>query len=140
LKIQFFVLHCKIICILKRGNQSYRYRTVLCAVCCRTFKNNWQFKCNKQSYDKKEVGNLNSWEVKVEKDDKMVISLLGEFEKVRRILCHVLGTGLEKTRVFKKNNQPSGFFWVFLVFFWVFWVFFGFYCPEERVLGFFSVS
>jgi hypothetical protein len=47
-------------------------------------------KCNKQSYDKKEVGKLDSWEVKVEKDDKMVISLLGEFEKVRMIL-NVLG-------------------------------------------------
>jgi hypothetical protein len=58
------------------------------------FKKKWHLKCNKQLYDKKEVGNLDSWEVKVEKDDKMVISLLGEFEKVRRIpvlLCHVLG-------------------------------------------------
>jgi hypothetical protein len=34
--------------------------------------------------------------------------------------------GLEKTRVFKKKTQPSGFFGVF----WVFWFFFGF-------LGFF---
>jgi hypothetical protein len=33
----------------------------------------------------------------------------------------------------KKKTSPVGFFW----FFWVFWSFF---CPEERVLGFFSVS
>ncbi len=34
-----------------------------------------------------------------------------------------------------KKTQPSGVFWVFW-FFLGFWVF----CPEERVLGFFSVS
>ncbi len=32
-------------------------------------------------------------------------------------------TGLEKTRVFLKKTQPSGFFWVFLGFFGFFWVF-----------------
>jgi hypothetical protein len=44
--------------------------------------------------------------------------------------------GWKKTRVFKKKNQPSGVF----CFFWGFLGFFGFFCPEERVLGFFSVS
>jgi len=49
----------------------------------------------------------------------------------------MLKSGLEKTR-FKKKTQPSGFFG-FFVFFWVFGLFWVF-CPEERVLGFFSVS
>ncbi len=52
----------------------------------------------------------------------------------------VCQTGLEKTRVFKKKTQPSGFFWVFLGFlgfFGFFWVF----CPDERVVRvFFSFT
>jgi hypothetical protein len=40
---------------------------------------------------------------------------------------------LEKTRVFLKKTQPREFFWFF-------WGFLGFFGPEERVLGFFSVS
>jgi hypothetical protein len=65
------------------------------------------------------------------------------------LVTTVFISGLEKTRFFFLN-QPSGFFGFFLVFFgffWFFWGFFGFFvgffglfCPEERVLGFFSVS
>jgi hypothetical protein len=44
-----------------------------------------------------------------------------------------LFSGLEKTRVFKKKNQPSGFFGVF----WVFW---GFFAQTRGLLGYFSVS
>ncbi len=47
-----------------------------------------------------------------------------------------LKPGLEKTRVFFKKKPAQWFFLGFLVFF----VFFGFFCPEERVLEFFSVS
>jgi hypothetical protein len=51
-------------------------------------------------------------------------------------------TRVGKNPVFFKKNQPSGIFWVILVFmvFLGFLGFFGFFCPEERVLGFFSVS
>jgi E3 ubiquitin-protein ligase UBR4 len=45
-----------------------------------------------------------------------------------------LKAGLEKTRLKKKKNQTSGFFWFFFGFFFGF---FGFFCPEERVFRFF---
>ncbi len=54
-----------------------------------------------------------------------------------------LVTGLEKTRVFLKKTQPSGFFWVFcffLGFLGFFWVFLGFFAQMRGFLGFISVS
>ncbi len=52
--------------------------------------------------------------------------------------------GLEKTRVFWKKNQPSGFFWGFFGFFGVFLGFFGFFsgffAQTRGFLGVFSVS
>jgi hypothetical protein len=55
------------------------------------------------------------------------------------LLKKVLQPGLEKTRFFFKNPAQCFFlfFFGFFVFFWFFW---GFFSPEERVLGFFSVS
>jgi hypothetical protein len=48
-----------------------------------------------------------------------------------------LKAGLEKTRLFKKVTQPSGFFAVF----WVslgFYVFFYIFAPKREFLGFFQ--
>ncbi len=48
---------------------------------------------------------------------------------------------LEKTRVFLKKTQPSGFFWVFLGFlgfFGFFGVFLGFFAQTRGFLGFFQ--
>ncbi len=41
-------------------------------------------------------------------------------------------SGLEKTRVFFKKTQPSGFFLVFLGFFGFFWVFFWVFLPRRE--------
>jgi hypothetical protein len=46
-----------------------------------------------------------------------------------RMISQLVEAGLQKTRIFPFKTQPSRFFGFF-------WVFF----PEERVLGFFSVS
>jgi hypothetical protein len=77
------------------------------------------------------------------------IEELGDQCKVVCIIYYeylLLRPGLEKTRVFLKKNQPSGFFgflWVFLGFFGFFgffWVFLGF-CPDEGVFRvFFSFT
>jgi hypothetical protein len=57
-------------------------------------------------------------------------------DPVRKRTVHRVG---KNPGFFKKNPAQwvflgfFGFFWVF----WVFWVFLGFFCPDERVLGFF---
>ncbi len=52
----------------------------------------------------------------------------------------VTAAGLEKTRVFLKKTQPSGFFWFFLGFLGFFGFFLGFFAQTRGFLGFFSVS
>jgi hypothetical protein len=48
--------------------------------------------------------------------------------------------GWKKPGFLKKKTSPVGFFGFFWVFWFFFGVFWGFFCPDERVFGFFSVS
>jgi hypothetical protein len=49
----------------------------------------------------------------------------------------MLQTGLEKTLVFNKKNQPSGFFGFFWVF-GFFWFFLNIFAQKKEFLGFFQ--
>ncbi len=78
--------------------------------------------------------------LETESDEDCVIVMDNHEDKISHVSkVNTMLPGLEKTRVFLKKTQPSGFFWVFLGFlgfFGFFWVFLGLFAQTRGFLGF----